>query len=218
MYPGNIVKRALEQQLDILAICDHNSAENVQWVKKAVKNAPLHVLGGMEISSAEEVHVLALFERDEDLLAMQDLVYDNLPGLNNQKYFGDQVVVNDLDEVLEFNQHLLIGATLIAVDDIVEQIHAHHGLAIASHIDREGFGIIGQLGFIPPGLPLDALEISDPARLDEFVDLGYPVISSSDAHELKHMGRNVSRFTMEEVTLAEMKKALLGEEGRKSEF
>lgn len=214
MYPTNIVKRALQQELDILAICDHNSAENVHWVKKASENAPLHVLGGMEISSAEEVHVLALFERDAELVAMQKIVYDNLPGLNNQKYFGDQVVVNELDEVLEFNQRLLIGATLITVDEIVEQIHAFKGLAIASHIDREGFGIIGQLGFIPPGLPLDAVEISDPARVAEFENLEYPLISSSDAHDLKNMGRNLTRFVMEDVTLAEMKKALLGQDGR----
>ena len=214
MYPSNIVKQATQQQLDILAICDHNAAENVRWVKKTAERAALHILGGMEISSAEEVHVLALFECEQNLSAMQKLVYDNLPGLNNQKYFGDQVVVNELDEVLEFNQRLLIGATLITVDDIVEQIHALDGLAIASHIDREGFGIIGQLGFIPTGLPLDAVEISDPIRLDEFANLGYPVIISSDAHELKHIGRNVTRFVMEDVTLTEMKKALHGQEGR----
>lgn len=208
MYPSNIVRHALQQQLDILAICDHNSAENVRWVKKAAEKTPLHILGGMEISSAEEVHVLTLFERDEDLLAMQEIVYGNLPGLNRPKYFGDQVVVNAQDDVLEFNQRLLIGATLMTVDEIVEQTHELNGLAVASHIDREGFGIIGQLGFIPPGLPLDAVEISIPERLDEFASLGYPVITSSDAHQLKDMGRNVTRFFMEDITLAELKKAL----------
>ncbi|MCP4403521.1 MAG: PHP domain-containing protein [bacterium] len=218
MYPRNIVKAAKQKKLDIIGICDHNSCENVPGIIKSAENQELYVIGGMEITTAEDVHILALFEHAEQLLSMQDIVYDNLPGLNNEERFGEQVVVNEDDEVLDFNQRLLIGATELTVEAIVAGIHELHGLAIASHIDREGFGIIGQLGFIPPGLPLDAVEISDSGKFDEFANLGYPVIASSDAHELKNIGCNLIHFFMEAITLAEMKKALLGEDGRRVSF
>ncbi len=215
MYPRNIVNAAQQKGIDILGICDHNSCENVIGVKKAAEYERLYVIGGMEITSAEEVHILALFDHRADLLAMQQSVYDHLPGLNHESRFGDQVVVDEHDEVLTFNQRLLIGTTELSVNDIVNRIHKLHGLAIASHIDREGFGIIGQLGFIPPGLPLDAVEVSNPSRIEEFQALSFPMIISSDAHKIDDLGRNITQFYMEDVTLEEMKKALLGEDMRK---
>lgn len=215
MYPRNIVKAATQKKLDIVGICDHNSCENVPGVTKAAEKEDLHIIGGMEITTAEEVHILALFDRDEQLLAMQDMIYANLPGLNNERRFGEQVVVNEDDEVLDFNQRLLIGATELTIEAIVARIHELHGLAIAAHIDREGYSIIGQLGFIPPGLPLDAVEISNPSRIKEFPGLTFPIISTSDAHNIDDIGRHLTQFFMKDVTLEEMKKSLLGKDGRK---
>jgi hypothetical protein len=94
------------------------------------------------------VHILALFDELESALKLQDLIYDNLPGENDQEAFGMQVVVNEKGEVLRFNQKLLIGASTLTVEEVVQAIHSLNGLAIASHIDREGFSITGQLGFI----------------------------------------------------------------------
>jgi PHP family Zn ribbon phosphoesterase len=215
MYPRNIVKAAKQKGLDILGICDHNSCENVPWVIRSAEKEALHVIGGMEITSSEEVHILALFDNHKQLFAMQKIVYDNLFGPNNEKRFGEQVVVNDHDEVLDFNQRLLIGATELPLDDIVSTVHRLNGLAIASHIDREGFSLIAQLGFIPPGLPLDAVEVSNKAKIADFTGLAFPLITSSDAHKLDDIGRNLTQFFMEDVTLEEIKKSLLGKDGRK---
>ncbi len=215
MSPRNIVKAAKQNGIEIAGICDHNSCENVPGVTRSAEKEGLHVIGGMEITSAEEVHILALFDHEEQLLSMQKIVYDHLPGLNDERRFGEQVVVNEDDEVLDFNQRLLIGATELSIDDIVNRIHALNGLAIASHIDREGFSIIGQLGFIPQGLPLDAVEVSTKAKMVDFQDLSFPLITSSDAHKLDDIGRSFTHFFMEDVTLDEMKKSLLGKDGRK---
>ena len=81
-------------------------------------------------------------------------------GKNHENAFGMQVIANEHAEVLGFNEHLLSGATTLNLDSIVAAIHDLGGLAVASHVDREGFGLIGQLGFIPQGLPLDAIEVS----------------------------------------------------------
>ncbi|UCD34673.1 MAG: PHP domain-containing protein, partial [Nitrospiraceae bacterium] len=84
MSPSAIVARALQLGIDIIAITDHNSAENVHAAVRAARNTPLTVLGGMEITTSEEAHILALFDDMESLLKLQGIVYDNLlPGEND---------------------------------------------------------------------------------------------------------------------------------------
>lgn len=215
MAPKYIVKEAKKKEIDIVGICDHNSCENVPAVKTSFEKEGLNVIGGMEINSNEEVHVLALFDNEEKLFAMQQVIYDNLYGVNDAKRFGEQVVVNEEDEVIGFNEKLLIGAAELSIETIVNKIHELGGLAIASHIDREGYSIINQLGFIPKGLQLDAVEVSRADKIGDFTDLSLPVITSSDAHELNEIGSSFTRFFMEDVNLEEMKKCLLGQDGRK---
>ena len=219
MSPRKIVETALKKDIDIIAICDHNSCENVIAVMRAAVGRDLRVLPGMEVTSQEEVHIIALFENLEDALAMQSVVYAHLSGENDEEAFGMQVVVNEFSEVLDFNKRLLIGAADLSIDDVVRYIHHHAGLAIAAHIDREGFGIIGQLGYIPEDLPFDALELSsrtplESARKDYDHLSGYTFISSSDAHYLEQIGRGTTRFLLEDPHLNEIEKALRRVEGR----
>ena len=61
--------------LDIIGICDHNSCENVPYVKRSAQNVDISVKGGMEITSREEVHILALFENDKDLFSIEFFGY-----------------------------------------------------------------------------------------------------------------------------------------------
>ncbi len=162
-----------------------------------------------------EVHILALFSTSEDLLAMQKIVYDHLFGTNDEKLYGDQVVVNENNEVIGFNKKLLIGATDLSIEEIVNKIHDLNGVAIAAHIDRDSFSIISQLGFVPEGLQIDALEVSKKDKIENFKDLGLPLVTFSDAHCLNRIGKRFTNFSMKQVSLEEMRKSLLEEDGRK---
>jgi PHP family Zn ribbon phosphoesterase len=216
MSPRSIMKEAQKRGLHFVGICDHNSGENVSAAKKAGERERICVIGGMEVTSREEVHILALFDDACELEALQQVVYMNLPGTNDGRMYGDQVVVNEDDEVIDFNKKLLIGATEIPLCEIVELIHRLKGLAIASHIDREGFGIIGQLGFIPEDLCLDAVEFTAPLQRDRVsLTKDFPMVVSSDAHFLKEIGRNRTRFLLKEITVDELGKSFRGEAGRR---
>jgi len=208
-----IVRQAGQAGLDMIAICDHNSGENVNAVMKAGAREGLAVIPGIEATSREEVHILGLFRSERDLAHLQDVIYENLPGENDEEAFGPQLVVDEWDRVVGMNRRLLIGATALTVERIVEAIHRWGGLAIASHIDRERFSLIGQLGFIPEGLELDALEVSRPSSGKQ--DYGYPVVTSSDAHFLADIGRSPTHFMVEDLSLDELEKALRGEDGRR---
>jgi PHP family Zn ribbon phosphoesterase len=223
MTPRDIVEKVASLGINIIAICDHNSAENVSVTRDVARKKGIQVVAGMEINSSEEVHVLGLFGNLEDVSKMQEIIYDNLPGENDEDTFGMQVVVNETDEVLGFNKRLLIGATSLSVNRVVDLIHSFNGLAVASHIDRDGYGIIGQLGFIPQELEFDALEISRRTRPDEarikFASYQYlPWISSSDAHRLEDIGKRTTSLFMHHSTFEELRLALRGAGGRKVTF
>ncbi len=216
MSPRNIVREAKKKGLHFISICDHNSAENVRATKRVGEKEEIAVIGGMEVTSREEVHILALFDEESKLNAFQKVIYKNLLGTNDKRLYGDQVVVNQKDEVVRFNKKLLIGATEIPIYGVVDLIHQLDGLAIASHIDREGFGIIGQLGFIPEDLPLDAVEITDPSQRDRVsLTKDFPMIVSSDAHFLEDIGRTYTCFLLKEINLEELRKSFKEEAGRR---
>jgi predicted metal-dependent phosphoesterase TrpH len=220
MFPRAVVSMALARRLDIIAICDHNASENVQYVIKAAEGTGLAVFPGMEITSSEEVHVLALFDRLENLNPLQDLVYRHLPGKNDEDRFGCQAIVNEHDEVEGLSEKLLIGATGLPLQRIVDEIHLLGGLAIAAHIDRESFGILGQLGFVPEGLPLDALEVTRRTGLAEARRrhpeyARFAIIESSDSHVITDIGKGITRALLSEATTAEMKMAFENRDGRR---
>ena len=217
MLPTAIIKKAKEQNLDAVGICDHNSAENITAVRKAAQSQGLHVMAGMEICSREEVHILVFFEDDDALMRMQTIVYENLPGENDEKYFGRQLIADEYDKVVGSTKKLLIGSTTLGVNEIVASVHSLGGLTVASHVDRESFGIIGQLGFIPKELPLDALEISPRCNTDEienYRSYGFPLITSSDAHFLSDIGRVFTKFLLSALSFSEVAMAFRGIQGR----
>ena len=218
MVPSAIVRQAKAVGLDLVAVCDHNSLANVGAVRRVGERHQLAVLPGIEIASREEVHILGLFGPGLDEGGLQRLVDDNLTGENEEDAFGPQVVVDEWDEPIDVESRLLIGATSLGLEEVVAAIHAFGGLAIAAHIDREGFGLIGQLGFIPRGLPLDAVEVSPRASQREWSrrwEGEYPVITSSDAHHLEEIGRAATSLLAREASFDELGKALRRQEGRR---
>ncbi len=240
MTPRLIVKEARKKGLDVIGICDHNSSDNALSVKKVARMEGLKVLGGIEISTREEVHILALFDDDESLMILQRIVYDSLPGENDEKAFGEQLILNEEDELSGRNNRLLIGATELPIERAVGFSNSLGGLVIASDVDRESFSIISQLGFVPRGLEIHAVEVSSP-RVGTFVlprrgsgiskkadttlkdsnrrangtlnDV--PVVSFSDAHCLRDIGKSTTTFFLEQPSVLEIKKAFCGLDGRK---
>jgi PHP family Zn ribbon phosphoesterase len=92
-------------------------------------------------------------------------------------------------------------------------------VAIASHVDREGFGILGQLGLIPESLPLDALEISwhqtSAQARKTFPQLAdWPLVQGSDAHRPEEVGRGWTQLVMAAISSKEFRMALRGDGGR----
>ena len=220
MSPRRIIEKSLEVGLDLIAICDHNTVENAGVAIREGEKQGVPVLPGMEICSKEEVHILALFPDLDPARSMQSYVYANLPGENKPEVFGCQVVANENDEVLAENPRLLIGATRLGLRDIVQKTHELGGLSICCHVDRPAYGVINQLGFIPADLALDGVEVSRHVRLADAHTAvagveNFSCITTSDAHFLEDIGQVWTNFEMAEPTIAEIRKSLLQQGGRR---
>lgn len=191
MTPNNIVNMALMNELDAIAITDHNTCENVAAVMKVAEGTGLLVLPGMEVESREEIHVVCLFSALEDVYNMQNTVYSNLPEMRNKaKIFGRQSVIDENDDEVKVLDKLLSFATQLSLEEIVELAQQNNGVAIPAHIDRPSYSVISNLGLIPVNLRVTTLEVSRFASKKEYEEKypNYQIIQSSDAHELGFIG------------------------------
>lgn len=220
MTPRAIVERASSVGLDAIAICDHNSARNAGACIRAASNTRLLVIPGLEITTSEEVHILGLFEKVEHAEQAQEEIYARLYGVNDEGAIGVQAVVNEFDEVEDLDERLLIGASTLDSSRVTTLIHSLGGLAVASHVDRSGFGIFRQLGFIPSDLDLDALEVSSRSDFESVRNKfkqarDYALISSSDAHRLEEIGSIFTEALMLDLNFHEICMAIRGESKRR---
>ena len=116
MSPAAIVRRARELALDVIAVTDHNSVENGFTAARLGEKIGLKVLFGMEAQTREDVHVLCLFEDRRQAERFNERVYALLPDVdNNPDLFGDQVVVDEQDNIVRQEEKLLLNALDISV-------------------------------------------------------------------------------------------------------
>ena len=219
MHPSAIVRAAVEAGLDGVVICDHNAADNVAAAGRAARAAGCVAVPGMEVTTEEEVHLVALLPDEAAAGVLHARVAAALPGRNAPAAFGEQVIANEDGEVLGFNASLLAGATSWTVGRAADEIHRAGGLVVAAHVDRERFGMVGQLGFVPTDLALDAIEVSAATAYDagrrRYADpLGLPAITGSDAHGPGAIGRALTYLHLDHAETAEVHRAIRAEGGR----
>ena len=219
MIPPLIVQEALEKNVDLIAITDHNASANVGAVQKAADGTSLTVVPGMEVQSREEVHLLTLFETLEALQAWQAEVDRSLPDLPNQpEFFGEQFVVDETGEFVRGEPRMLLTSTCFSIDEIFDRVRTLGGIVIPAHVERFSFGLFPTLGLISESWNLLALEISrhtTPQKAAKTFPAmrNYPLIQSGDVHRLNEfLGATV--FTLASPTLLEMQMAFHQIDGR----
>ncbi len=188
MTPNNIVNMAYIKGLDVIAITDHNSCKNARAVMAAGKDK-IKVIPGMEITTSEEVHVLCYFPEIDAAEDMGNFVYQHMQGVKNDpEIFGRQLVMNAEDEVVGEEDNLLVNAVNLDIYEVAAAVKTRGGLFVPAHIDKSSYSITANLGFLPPDLEVDGLEITE-RGLEKYSQMyaGYGVLTSSDAHYLENI-------------------------------
>jgi len=205
LSPRVLVETAARRSIGILALTDHNTCANGPAFAKLCAEYRVIPVFGMEATTREEVHVLCLFDTLEKALSWGERVYALLPPLpNDPERLGDQVIVNEDDEI-EGEVDVYLGSALeLGLDEIGPLAEQYGGIVIPAHVDRPAFSMTSQLGFVSPG-PWAALEC---VRLPPAVDtLGYPLITGSDAHYPEHVGRRSFEVPLNDEEQKEIKAA-----------
>lgn len=185
MTPNNIVNMSILKGLDAIAITDHNACGNVRAAMKVAEDKII-VIPGMEIETAEEVHMVSLFPDIESAEEMERIIRKNsIPVENKVEIFGNQYYMNENDEIIGEEPNLLVTATGLDIYSVVNNVKDLGGVVYPAHIDRSSYSVLSNLGFIPPDLNFSAVEITAKNREKmepEYSD--YDIVTSSDAHYL----------------------------------
>lgn len=194
MTPNNIVNMALISGLDAIAVSDHNSVGNVRAAMEVGKRCGISVVPGMEVETAEEVHTLTLYPSVEAAEYVAGEIYKSLPDIKNRpEIFGEQRIMDADDNIVGFEEKLLISPAGISLQSLFDLVLSVNGLFIPAHVDRHSYSILTNLGFIPDDLDIKHIEISKSVSdLESYLcnrpDLKkYRVFRNSDAHYLENI-------------------------------
>ncbi|NNJ70246.1 MAG: PHP domain-containing protein [Kiritimatiellales bacterium] len=206
MSPKSIVTKAKQAGLNAIALSDHNCTFNLPAFSRVCAQLEMECLFGMEVTTIEEAHVLCLFDELDRAMEMGKSVYDSLPDVSGRSAgFGDQPIIDENEEILGFAEKFLIAASTFSVSALLGQVHALGGLCIPAHIDRQVYGIIAQLGFLPDEA-FDAVELA--AGGDPVLAKQYPVVRNSDSHQLESIGSAFTQLEVSELSVDQIRESL----------
>ena len=214
MTPLNIVRKAKECGIGVIGITDHNSTLNCMEIMRIGNMEGIYVLCGAEITTKEEVHAICFVESSH-LDALQFFLEEYIQKIpNNVEIFGYQLAVNEKEEVIQEVDYLLINAIDRSIDQVEEFIHSLGGIFIPAHIDKQQNSIYSQLGFMPPSLKCDAVEISKKgvrsAQIAKDNSLErFNFIRSSDAHYLEDFGSVYTEINPKKLDFSSIKEAII---------
>ncbi len=194
MTPNNIAGMAHIAGVEYIAVTDHNSRGNLPAVEKCAAAYGIKLIPGIEVCTAEDIHLLCYFETVEKCLEFEKIILDSLPPIKNKKeIYGDQLLLNEEDmQVGEYEKLLIIGSAY-SVWECVDICHNIGGAAVYAHIDKNSYSVLSVLGAIPPEINIDGVEIYELKNRTRLIEQGIiteemKYMSNSDAHYLENIG------------------------------
>lgn len=206
MTPNNIAGMAKLCGLQIIALTDHNTCKNCRAAIEAGRKQGVCVVPGMELCTAEEIHVVCLFPTLQSALSFDEAVYPHLMDIKNRPdIYGQQLLLDENDEPAGIEEKLLITAADIPLYGLSQFVAGFGGTCFPAHIDRDSYSVLSVLGEIPPEEQFSAVEITaggDTAALKK----QHPALSEmillkdSDAHYLENMQEASSFLELPELS------------------
>lgn len=207
MTPNNMVNMAALLGCDIMAVTDHNDCRNVPAAVEVGKEVGVLVVPGMELCTSEEAHVVCLFDSVEGCLEFQKYVYSQTPDIKNRvEIFGEQLILNASDECIGSEDRLLLSASFISVNDVLQLARQYGGTAFPAHVNADSYSVIASLGMIPEEAGFSACEITRDCDIETLKILnpeieGKQIFTDSDAHYLHLMTDDMNWIELPEKTL-----------------
>lgn len=203
MTPNNIAGMAMLNGVQIAALTDHNTSRNCPAFFDACAKVGIVPVAGMELTTAEEIHMVCLFATLEEAMAFDAVVAEHRMKIKNRPdIFGEQQILNGEDELIGIEEDLLIAATDLDLDSAAELVHKMGGACLPAHIDKQSNGLIGVLGMFPPTPVFRAVELHDMGKREAYIEK-FPqlhdlvILHNSDAHALDQMNLDPPKLALE---------------------
>lgn len=187
--PHNLAGMGVLAGLQIMALTDHNTCRNCPAFFEAAEELGLIPVAGMELTTAEDIHMVCLFPSLTSAMAFdQAVARRRIPIPNRPDIFGDQFVMDATDKVIDSEPNLLSNATTLPVEEAIALADRYGGIAYPAHIDRQANGMVAVLGALPPEPPFPCVELHN-GEAEEDMRRTQPldnslVVVGSDAHYL----------------------------------
>ncbi len=197
MTPSNIVNMSYIKGLNIISVTDHNTTENLPSLLQLCDNRGIKFIPGIEVTTKEEVHALCYFMNLDRAMEFGRLIYDSLPDIKNiPSIFGQQNIYNNKDEVTGTLDKLLLSASGYSLEEVCSLARRYCGTMVPAHINKKTNSVLGILGFIPPGLKINFVEIYTKTEINEKDIKKYKIIKNSDAHYLTDISEAVNSIEL----------------------
>ena len=216
MLPSNIVGMAALKGLDVIAVTDHCACGNCPAVAKLAEAYGITALFGMELTTEEEVHVFCLFDTLEKAMDFGSYVRTQyLDIMNVPEIFGEQLIVDEDDNIIGKENTLLINATQIGFEYVHGLTEKYGGIMIPAHVEKKANSLLANLGAVPEESRFTCFEMKHIGYRDEISEKhtyfkNCRMISNSDAHYLEHINEPINFIEAEEKTAKAVLKALSG--------
>lgn len=184
--PDSILGMGELNGLDVMALTDHNTAKNCPAFFEAAARHGIIPLGGMELTTAEDIHMVCLFDRLENAMAFDEYIGTRRVLIQNRvDIFGNQLIVDSEDNITGTEEHLLSNATTVSLEEAPTAVSQYGGVCFPAHIDRQANGLLAVLGFFPERPVFPVAEVHDAEQAAEYEKrYGKRIVTSSDAHYL----------------------------------
>ena len=188
--PNNIVGMALVNGLDIIALTDHNTTANCRATMEVGRQQGVIVIPGMELTTAEEIHVVCLFPDCDLAESFGAEIEKRLMKITNRtELFGNQFIMDETDNVVGEYPWFLSNATSVSFDEVPGLVSEFNGICMPAHIDRHSNGVLAVLGELRDDMGYELGEISRHATKADY-GKRFPFLKlfrDSDAHFLWDM-------------------------------
>lgn len=205
MTPATVAGLAKLAGARLIAVTDHNSALNLPAAQRACREYGLRLLPGLEVTTAEEVHLLCYFKTVEAALEYGRRLYAALPPLPcDPLIWGEQWVMDEEDRLRDRVEKLLTAACAWPLEEAAARCRALGGEPVPAHADADSYSVFAMLGLLPAEAGFRAVELRKPELAAEYerrglLPPGLEVLSSSDAHFLSAVGERLGQLAPDSV-------------------
>lgn len=206
MTPNNLVNMAKLMGLQVIALTDHNTCRNCQSAMKVGEKIGICVVPGMELCTAEEIHVVCLFPAIKNAMDFSEFIKETMPKIENKKeVFGNQLVMDENDNVIDEEKILLTLASSVSIDEVYSLIQNYQGICFPAHLDRSSYSALAVLGSLAREMNFKWAEFTFKADIKSYQEkdevLGdMKILQNSDAHYLENINEKNRKIFLKENT------------------